>query len=328
MVVTAAKLRTWKGVFMLSAAVFDWGYLAIAGLTGIGLLLITLSLIINNQVAQNVRADLRDREKLLEYYRNTFSQLGVILIGIGVSLSVFYFQQNYQERGRRNAELQQVLAKMALQLARGSAAMPGLGEFDEVLDARGPYSNSDEGAAAAAARLQAGELAAQAAKIRLIEIDVDAREFELLNISRLLENSTLVNELDPALWFNIVRDEADVRYAVAQLANDYRDLHQALGERTPEDAARDPAAAARVREQVLDIFFDADLLRQSSRRMLARTCWLVSAGPGFVKLKPVDTLEKDDIPHGEWLKLVEPLLSNYRVGSQDCFSILGVKRPA
>ena len=84
----------------------------------VGLFLILLSLVINSHVAHNVRADLRHREKLLEYYRNTFSQIGVILIGIGVSLSVFYFQQSYQERSRHNAEVQQILAKMALQLAR------------------------------------------------------------------------------------------------------------------------------------------------------------------------------------------------------------------
>lgn len=311
---------------MSTAPGFDLGYLAIAGLTVVGLLLISLSLVINTKVAHNVRADLRDREKLLEYYRNTFSQIGVILIGIGVSLSVFYFQQNYQERGRRNAELQQVLAKMALQLARGSAAMPGLAEFDELLDAGGPYDNSKDGTAAAAARLQGAELAAQAEKIRLIEIDVDTRDFEILNISRLLENSTLVNELDPAMWFNIVRDEADIRYAVAQLTNDYRDLHAALGELPPNALATDADAAARVREQVLDIFYDADVLRQSSRRMLARSCWLVSHGPQFVSLKPIDAIEANDLPHADWLAGVEPALAQFHVGSQDCFGILGVKQ--
>ena len=52
----------------------DGGYLLIGGLTLVGLLLIFLSLVINSHVAHNVRADLRHREKLLEYYRNTFSQ--------------------------------------------------------------------------------------------------------------------------------------------------------------------------------------------------------------------------------------------------------------
>ena len=73
----------------------DKGYLFIAGLTLFGVVLIFLSLIINGHVAANVRNDLRHREKLLEYYRNTISQVGVILIGIGISLSVFYFQQGY-----------------------------------------------------------------------------------------------------------------------------------------------------------------------------------------------------------------------------------------
>jgi len=179
--------------------VFDRGYLLIAGLTVVGIVLISLSLVINSHVAHNVRADLRHREKLLEYYRNTFSQIGVILIGIGVSLSVFYFQQSYQERSRRNAELQQILAKMSLQLAREAAQMSSLAEFDEILDRHGPYVDPATGDTSAADRLQGAELASQIAKIKLTEDDVDVRELGLLSVSPIFENSFVVNEIDPAL---------------------------------------------------------------------------------------------------------------------------------
>ena len=259
----------------------DRGYALIAGLVLVGLLLILLSLVINSHVAHNVRADLRHREKLLEYYRNTFSQVGVILIGIGVSLSVFYFQQSYQERSRHNAEVQQILAKMALQLARGAAEMPSVAEFDDLLDADGPYEDPAAGNTAAADRLQGSALASQITKIKFMEDDVDARNLALLNVSQIFENSFVVNEIDPALWFNIVRDESNIRYAVAQLTADYRDLDQAMGGATAEAAAADPQKAAAVKQQVLDIYYDTDLLRQSGRRLLARTCWLLSAGPGF-----------------------------------------------
>ena len=76
------------------------GYLLIGGLILIGGGLLLISLFVNRRVAISVRADERHREKLYEYYRNTFSQLGVILIGIGVSLFIFFFQQGYQERQR------------------------------------------------------------------------------------------------------------------------------------------------------------------------------------------------------------------------------------
>ncbi len=304
----------------------DGGYLLIGGLTLVGLLLIFLSLVINSHVAHNVRADLRHREKLLEYYRNTFSQIGVILIGIGVSLSVFYFQQSYQERSRRSAEVQQILSKLALQVARGAAAMPSLAEFDEILDEGGPYQPSEAGGTSTQRR-EGAELAAHAAKIQLIEIDVDAREFEYLSLSKLLENSFVVNELDPALWFNIVRDESDIRYAVAQLATDYRDLHEALGGSPASTLPQDPERSARVREQILDIHYDTDLLRQRARRMLARMCWLLSHGPGFVKIKPVDAIEKDAATHQDWINAVRPVLGRFAIGSQNCFTLLGTSQP-
>lgn len=223
----------------------DRGYAIIAGLTLVGLFLIFLSLVINSHVAHNVRADLRHREKLLEYYRNTFSQVGVVLIGIGGSLAVFYFQQGYQERSRHTAEVQQILAKMALQLARGAAEMPSVAEFDDLLDEDSPYEDPATGNTAAADRLQGAKLASQITKIKFMEDDVDARNLALLNVSQIFENSFVVNEIDPALWFNIVRDESNIRYAVAQLTADYRDLDQAMGGRDPRSRRRCPIEGRR-----------------------------------------------------------------------------------
>lgn len=303
----------------------DRGYLFIAGLTATGVLLIFLSLVINARVAHNVQADLRHREKLLEYYRNTISQLGVILIGIGVSLSVFYFQQGYQERSRRNAEVQQILAKMSLQAARTAAEMPSLGEFDSLLDQDRPYQDPDTGDTHSADRLTGRVLADQIARIKLIEVDVNPRDLELMNISQIFENSFAVNEIDAALWFNIVRDESNIHYAVAQLASDYRDLHQALGDATPEAAAADPQRAAAVKREILDIYYDTDLLRQSGRRQLARLCWLLSAGPGFTRLTPVDEIEADQPTHQAWLARAKPVLQRFKVGSANCFEILGYR---
>src|SRR5690349_1573408 len=94
------------------------GYLLIGSLILVGAVLLIISFIVNLRVAHSVRHDARHREKLLEYYRNTFSQLGVILMGIGVSLFIFFLQQNYQDRRKREAEIHEILAKMALRIAR------------------------------------------------------------------------------------------------------------------------------------------------------------------------------------------------------------------
>src|SRR5215207_5404300 len=109
------------------------GYLLIGGLILIGGGLLLISLFVNRRVAISVRAEERHREKLYEYYRNTFSQLGVILIGIGVSLFIFFFQQGYQERQRSATEVRQLLAKLSVRAGRAAAVATTIAVFDPVI---------------------------------------------------------------------------------------------------------------------------------------------------------------------------------------------------
>ncbi|TPI50557.1 hypothetical protein FJ417_29895 [Mesorhizobium sp. B3-1-7] len=298
------------------------GYLLIGGLILVGAGLLILSLIVNLRVALSVRDDVRHREKLLEYYRNVFSQLGVILIGIGVSLFIFFFQQNYQDQRKRETELQQVLAKLAARIARGAPVMQSLDEFDELLDEGGSYLSPDLGGKNTAVSLQGPELGKQAAKILLVERDVDLGDFEILNLSRDFESSFVVNELDPRLWFDIVRDESEIKYATTQLALDYKDLQQTIGGEPAQTGVADPEKGRRIKQEVLDIFYDADLLRQRARRHLARACWLFSQGRGFVKAVPVDEIEADAKSHQQWLDRSKPVLTQSKSGSGDCFALL------
>ena len=99
-------------------ALSSHGYLLVAGLVLIGIGLLIISLIVNARVVHSVRKDERHQEKHFEYYRNTFSQLGVVLIGI--SLFIFFFQQSYKDEHDRDAELRQILAKMAIRIGRGA----------------------------------------------------------------------------------------------------------------------------------------------------------------------------------------------------------------
>ena len=298
------------------------GYLLIGGLILVGAGLLILSLIVNLRVASSVRDDVRHREKLLEYYRNIFSQLGVILIGIGVSLFIFFFQQNYQDQRRRDTEFQQVMAKLAARIARGAPVVETLGEFDEVLDEGGAYVSPEFGGKNAAIGAEGTELGKQVGKILLVERDVDVRDFEVLNLSRDFESSFVVNELDPTLWFNIVRDESEIKYAGSQLALDYKDLHDAIGGGPVEAAVADPERERKIKHEVLDILYDADLLRQRSRRFLGRACWLFSKGKSFVTFAPADEIEADARSHEEWIERSKPLLTQSKSGSGDCFKLL------
>lgn len=303
------------------------GYLFIGGLILVGAGLLIVSLIFNLQVAHSVREDVRYREKLHEYYRNTFSQLGVILIGIGVSLFIFFFQQNYQDRRKREVELQQVYAKLALRVARGAAVAGSLDEFDRLLDDGGAYINPDQGGSNGAVNASGRALAEQVAGLLAVERDVDAREFEVMNVSKDFETSFVANELDPALWFNIVSDESDVRYATAQMALDYKDLADAIGGQPVDLALADPERARQIKHEVLDIFYDADLLRQRSRKILGRACWLYSKGSGFVALAPVADIEADARSQQEWLDKVRPVLEQAKSGKGDCYELLRYKQP-
>ncbi|MER8973627.1 MULTISPECIES: hypothetical protein [unclassified Mesorhizobium] len=298
------------------------GYLLIGGLILVGAGLVVVSLIVNLRVAHSVRDDVRHREKLLEYYRNIFSQLGVILIGIGVSLFIFFFQQNYQDQRKRETELQQVLAKLAARVARGSAVVEALGEFDELLDDGGAYVSPELGGNNAAVSAHGTALAKQVSQILLVERDVDVQGFDILNLSRDFEASFVVNELNPMLWFNIVRDESDIKYATTQIALDYKDLQDAIGGEPIEVAIANPEKERKIKQEVLDIFYDADLLRQRSRRFLGRACWLFSNGRGFVKLAPANEIEADARSHQEWLDRSKPFLTQLKSGSGDCFKLL------
>ena len=298
------------------------GYLLIGGLILVGAGLLILSLIVNLRVAHSVRDDVRHREKLLEYHRNIFSQLGVILIGIGVSLFIFFFQQNYQDQRRRETELQQVLAKLAARLARGAPVVETLGQFDELLDEGGAYVGPELGGKNAATSAEGTELGKQVAKILLVERDIDVRDFDILNMSRDFETSFVVNELDPTLWFNIVRDESEIKYATTQLALDYKDLHDAIGGEPVEAAVANPEKERKIKQEVLDIFYDADLLRLRGRQFLGRACWLFSKGKSFVTVAPADAIEADARSHQDWIDRSKPLLTQTRSGSGDCFKLL------
>lgn len=304
-----------------------YGYLLIGGLILVGAGLLIISFIVNLGVAHSVRQDARHREKLLEYYRNTFSQLGVLLIGIGVSLFIFFFQQNYQDQRKREAEFQQALAKLAARIARGTAVVESLSEFDTLLDDGGVYIDPKLGGTNNAIGAHGAELAQQVAEILLVERDVNLQDFDILNLSRDFESSFVVNELDPTLWFNIIRDESEIKYATTQLALDYKDLQDAIGIESLDAAIANPEKERKIKQEVLDIFYDADLLRLRSRRLLGRACWLFSKGRSFVKLGPVNAIEADVKSHQEWIDQSRDFLTHVTSGNGDCFELLRYSPP-
>jgi len=305
----------------MSEGFLGQGYLLIAMLVVLGGSLLIVSVVFNLRVADSVRHDARHREKLLEYYRNIVSQLGVILIGIGVSLFIFFFQQGFQEHKRREAELQAATAKLSVRVSRAAAIMEGLNEFDVLLDEGGPYVDPENGGANAAVTRSGPQLVQQAKSLFLIERDVDQRAFEVLAASSDFENTFIARELNAQLWFNMVKDEADLNYAVEQLGQDYADLHKAFDDPS-SDSELTPEEEATVRREVLDVFYDADLLRQRSRKLLARACWLLSKGNAFVAATPEGRIETDAPNQHAWLEQAKPVLSQVKAGQRSCYDLL------
>jgi hypothetical protein len=277
---------------------------------------------LNRRLAASVRKEERYQEKRYEYFRNTSTQLGVLLIGIGVSLFIFFFQQNYQDQRRRDGEIQQVLAKLASRVGRASADLEFLPEYDAILDDGGPYIDPEHGGNNRAVTASGADLAKQIEELRLIERDVALDDFTDLDFSADLQGSPLMTELDPSVWFTMHRDENELKYAVTQLAADYKDLAAAIGDADPAQAVSDAAMAGKVKHEVLDVLYDLDLLRDRSRRVFARACWFVSQGRDFVSLHPLEAIRQRYKSHQEWIEQARLLISPYSVGGENCFAML------
>jgi len=301
---------------------FGSGQILIVMLGLLGALLLMISIFINAQVAQYTKRDERHKEKQLEYYRNTFSQLGVILIGIGVSLFIFFFQQGYLERQRQNAQTQEILAKLGLRLSRAAPLLEFVSQIDPLLDAGGPYVDPDDGGSNGATKATGAELEKQIEQIRLLQREIDLDDFSAMKFSSDFQTSTLINQIDPSLWFALVKDEADLEYATDQLRQDFGDLQSELAAQKSGDAAADPSLEGGVKREVLDVLWDYAWLRDRSRRLVARTCWFLSEGAKFPSLAPAAAVEQRYDSHADWLVEAQKFYGRFSAGGENCYDML------
>ena len=304
------------------------GYLLIVGLVAVGVALLVLALLLDQRMTYATKVGIAPREKHLEFHRGVATQLGMLLVGIGVSLFIFFFQQDYQNRRRRDDEIEQVLAKLASRVGRASADLEFLPEYDALLDRGGPYVSPEHGGSNLAILASGSDLAKQVEDIRLIERDVSLEIFGDLSFSLDLQGSPLMTEIDPTLWFTMHRDENELRYAVAQLAADYKDLGRVLGDDEATQILSDQALSAKVKHEVMDILYDLDLLRDRSRRALARACWFVSQDRNFVSLHPIEEVRRRYNSHAEWIEQARRHISPFSVGGVNCFDMLSYKPAA
>ncbi|WP_028034332.1 hypothetical protein [Chelativorans sp. J32] len=298
------------------------GHILISMLALLGALLLIVSLFINKQVAHYTERDERHKEKQLEYYRNTFSQLGVIFLGIGVSLFIFFFQQSYLERQRQNAQTQELLGKLAVRLSRATTLLEFVAEVDPVLDNGGAYLAPEDGGTNGAVRASGPALAKQIEEIALLQREIDLDGFAAMQFSEDFQSSPLVNRMDPHLWFAMVKDEADLEYAVEQLRQDYMDLQAALAGQPPGIGVAKPDLAGGIKREALDVLWDYAWLRDRSRRVAGRACWLLSHGPNLFTLKPIQAIEAAYKSHQEWLDQAQRTYGQVSAGRENCYQIL------
>lgn len=303
---------------------FGGGHVLIAMLGLLGALLLIVSVFINNQVAHYTKRDERHKEKQLEYYRNTFSQLGVILLGIGVSLFIFFFQQNYLETQRQHSQTQELLGKLAVRLSRAAPLLEFVAQIDPVLDDGGAYLDPKDGGANRAATASGSDLTKQIEAIGLLEREIDLDGFAAMQFSDDFQSSPLVNRIDPNLWFGMVKDEADLQYAVEQLRQDYGDLQAAIAARKDDEVVADTSPGGSVKREVLDVLWDYAWLRDRSRRLVGRACWFLSHGPQFLSLKPIHAVEARYASHREWLEQAQKTYEQVSAGGENCYATLRV----
>ena len=160
-----------------------------------------------------------------------------------------------------------------------------------------------------------------------MERDVSLEIFSDLEFSADLQSSPLLPEIDPAVWFTMHRDENDLRYAVTQLAADHRDLSDAIGGADPAEAVLDPVTSDRIKREVLDVLYDMDLLRDRSRRTVARACWFLAHDRDFVRLHPIEEIRRRYASHVEWIEQARQHISPFSVGGENCFDMLRYEAP-
>ena len=305
---------------------FGGSHILIAMLALFGALLLIVSVFINNQVAHYTQRDERHKEKQLEYYRNTLSQLGVILLGIGVSMFIFFFQQSYLDRQRQNSQTQELLAKLGVRLSRAAPLLEFVAEIDPVLDDGGAYLNPEDGGSNRAVTATGQDLAKQVEAIGLLQREINLDDFAAMQFSNDFQSSPLVNQIDPNLWFSMVKDEADLQYATEQLRQDNGDLRAVLGARKPDESMSDAGLASGVKREVLDVLWDYAWLRDRSRRLVGRACWFLSQGPKFLSLKPIHAVEAKYETHREWLQAVQKAYEQASAGGENCYAMLKVAK--
>ncbi|NGN45199.1 hypothetical protein G6N74_29535 [Mesorhizobium sp. CGMCC 1.15528] len=305
-------------------SMFGGGHILIVMLGLLGALLLIVSVFINNQVAHYTQRDERHKEKQLEYYRNTFSQLGVILLGIAVSLFIFFFQQSYLERQRHETQMQELLAKLSVRLSRAAPLLEFVAEIDPVLDDGGAYIDPADGGSNRAVSATGPDFARQVQAIELLQREIDLEDFGAMQFSGDFQSSPLVNQIDPSLWFGMVKDEADLAYAAEQLRQDYGDLRAVLGARKPGEGVSDPDVAGSLKREVLDVLWDYAWLRDRSRRLVGRACWFLSEGPKFLSLKPIGAVEVRYDSHREWLVEARKAYEPVSAGGENCYAMLRV----
>jgi hypothetical protein len=298
------------------------GFVLIGFLVLLGAGLILTSIVVNRRVAASVAAGDRNREKVYEYARNTFSQLGVILLGIGVSLFIFFFQQNHLEQKRRQAELENVTTQMAVRVSHVAATARWLALIDEILDDGSPYRDPEIGGNNAAVTASGPDLVRQIERIQLASREIDLEDFGELGFTSDMETSEIVNQMDPHLWYGMVDDERELHYAVEQVEDELNGLGRALDGEPVRAILTSPQKHQEVKDAVLQLLPDLDLLRDRSRRLLGRGCWLLANAPDFAALDPIEPLEMRYETHQEWLDAAREHLSEVSIGANGCYAIL------
>jgi hypothetical protein len=297
-------------------------YLLIGGLVLIGTGLMLVSLVVNRHVAKSALEDERHREKIYEYYRNTLAQLGIILIGIGVSLFTFFFQQNYRDARDRETEIQRVLSRIAVRVGRAAPVMESLAEFDPILDDTVPYSSGSSGTNLPPIAASGSELVRKVKEVQAAMRDVDLQQFDVASQSSDNEQTFLISELDPTLRFENAREDRYTKNTLAQLALDYEDLRNAIGTDPIDRVVSNPDREQVIKSQLQDLFYDMNLLRDRARRAVGRACWFLTTGPQFIQLTPLDDMEADYSTHYEWLEHAHRAYTQLGAGRENCFTLL------
>lgn len=300
----------------------------VPALVVLGLVLLAISFWLNSTAMRLLRLGEVSRSKSVEFYRNTVLQSSLLIVGIAISIFVFYAQQNIQDDQKAQQEVEEFVLRLSIRVERASEFVRLIAQYDPLLDEEGPYTSIFTGASMGAPISKMGvHLRSQIGRLFLIFRDIDpVGEIVLFQVSNDLEKSRSAgNSVSVDFAAGTADDEGQVKFAANRLSRNFKTLEGLIATQKTM-SFNDKIDESRAIVLVAEIVEALDILRWRARRIVARNCALVATylekKQALATIRLNGSLEQRFERHDDWLKGNYSYLSALKIGTSTCLQRL------